>query len=339
VPVAEITGQLQQIVKEEKLDADDDALTLIARQATGSMRDAITLLDQLASTGQRITLELTQTVLGTAASQTVFDVMDAIMNQAPTPGLEAIHSALDSGTDARVLARQIVDYLRALLLAKMGNEASLDLTSDGRTQVRRHAQGFSAPELLRVIRLFNSAANDLRGGWQPSLTLELALAEAMEVPTVAESVPEAAEPAKAIKPQASQQTKIAKSEPVPAVVPDETTHEKGVTFEQVSKSWKQIRAIIKPKNPALEGLLNSCKLLGIKDGTLVLGFSSEVVKSKMDKPEQIEITSRAITEVLGVVVPVRCVVTSAKATPPHVKPDGMVAAALQNGGEIVDIQE
>jgi len=339
VPVMVITGQLNQIVKEEKLDADEDALTLIARQATGSMRDAISLLDQLASTGQKITLGLTQTVLGTAASQTVFDVLDAIMNQAPTPGLEAIHSALDSGTDARVLARQIVDYLRALLLAKMGNEASLDLTSDARTQVRRHAQGFPAPELLRMIRLFNSAANDLRGGWQPSLTLELALAEAMEVPTVAESAREVAEPAKTIKPQASQQTKIAKSEPVPAVVPDETTHEKGVTFEQVSKSWKQIRAIIKPQNPALEGLLNSCKLLGIKDGTLVLGFSSEVVKSKMDKPEQIEITSRAITEVLGVAVPVRCVVTSAKAAPPHVKPDGMVAAALQNGGEIVDIQE
>jgi len=341
VPVTEITGQLKQIVQEEKLDADDDALTLIARQATGSMRDAISLLDQLASTGQKITLELTQLVLGTAASQTVFDVMDSIMDQAPTPGLEAIHRALDSGTDARVMARQIVDYMRALLLSKMGNEASLDLTSDARTLVRRHAQAFSASELMRLLRLFNAVANDLRSGWQPSLTLELALAEAMEVPAVMEAASDVAAPARAKKAEGSRETKVSKAEPVPAAegVELHQVQVKGVTFEQITKSWKQVRAIIKPQNPALEGLLNSCKLLGIKDGILVLGFSSEVVKSKMDKPDHLEIASRAIAEVLGVEIAVRCVVTSAKAAPPHVKPDGMVAAALQNGGEIVDIQE
>ena len=60
---------------------DAEALTLIARQATGSMRDAISLLDQLASTGENITLAMAQTVLGTATSQLVVDLVDAILDR------------------------------------------------------------------------------------------------------------------------------------------------------------------------------------------------------------------------------------------------------------------
>ncbi|PIV26132.1 MAG: DNA polymerase III subunit gamma/tau, partial [Anaerolineae bacterium CG03_land_8_20_14_0_80_58_20] len=71
VPVDEIVGQLKLIVAAENLKADDDALAMIARQAAGGMRDAISLLDQLSSTGDTITIELAQTVLGTATSQTV----------------------------------------------------------------------------------------------------------------------------------------------------------------------------------------------------------------------------------------------------------------------------
>jgi DNA polymerase-3 subunit gamma/tau len=74
-PVDEIVSQLKMIVSAEKFQADDDALIMIARQAAGGMRDAISLLDQLSSTGTKITLALAQSVLGTATNQTVLDVI------------------------------------------------------------------------------------------------------------------------------------------------------------------------------------------------------------------------------------------------------------------------
>ncbi len=114
VPVDGIVGQLQNIVRFEKLTAEPEALTLIARQSAGGMRDAISLLDQMASTGKEITLGLTQTVLGTATSQTVIDLVAAVLDRKPASGMDAIHTALDAGTDPRLLARQVVDYLRAL---------------------------------------------------------------------------------------------------------------------------------------------------------------------------------------------------------------------------------
>lgn len=78
----------------------------------------------------------------------------------------------------------------------------------------------------------------------------------------------------------------------------------------------------------------------IKGTVLVLGFASDILRSKADTPEQIEIIRQAIAETAGVDVSVRCVITSArKSAPPDVKQNGMVEAALKAGGEIVDIQE
>src|SRR5512144_172896 len=80
IPVPEIVKYLKLVARTEKIQADDDALIQIARQSSGGMRDAISLLDQLSSFGDRITLALAQNVLGTATSQTVLDVLTSLMD-------------------------------------------------------------------------------------------------------------------------------------------------------------------------------------------------------------------------------------------------------------------
>ncbi len=373
VPVDDIVGQLKHIAESEKLNAEPEALTLIARQSAGGMRDAISLLDQMASTGKEITLGLTQTVLGTATSQTVIALVEAVLEREPAAGMDAIHTALDSGTDPRLLARQVVDYLRALLLIQMGNVSQVDLAAETRLQAEKHARAFLPVDVLHMIKSFNAAATDLRGGWQPALPLELALAEVMEQgqgdrgkgesgdagvmkpaakatdkPTAkaidrpAASV--ADQPAgKAVqtpvqRPAASQPEKPASAPAQAAEKPAENSS--AISLEQVTKAWKQVRALIKPKSPSLDGLLNSCRLMEVKNGVLVIGFASELVRSKADTPEQIGITRKAIAEVCGGELLVKCVVTNAKqATPSNVKADGMVAAAIKAGGKIVDTQE
>src|SRR5215208_6649657 len=182
VPVDEIVANLRKIVKAENIQADEDALIQIARQSAGGMRDAQSLLDQLSSMGEKITLALAQTVLGTATSQTVLNLVSSIMDHDPAYGLEAIHKALDAGADPRALARQIVEYMRGLMLIQMGNANQVEATADVRKQMQAHARSFSTSDVLRMMKTFNNAATDLRGGWQPSLSLELALAEVLDAP-------------------------------------------------------------------------------------------------------------------------------------------------------------
>ncbi|MEM5775720.1 MAG: DNA polymerase III subunit gamma/tau, partial [Anaerolineaceae bacterium] len=177
ISVQDIVQQLEQIAAGEHMQISTSALTLVARQSTGAMRDAISLLDQLASTGEEVTVEYASNILGTATSQSVIEVVEDILQQNTAGGLEHLHTALDTGIDPRQYARQIVEYLRSILLAKMGNPPGDDLPADTRTHIDDHARRFEQNHLLFCIQRFNATAVDVRGNWQPSLGLELAFAE------------------------------------------------------------------------------------------------------------------------------------------------------------------
>ncbi len=336
IPVADIVTSLQKITLAEDLAVEPEVLTLIARQATGSMRDAISLLDQLASSGQPVSLDTAHAVLGTAANQAVIELVDAISQADPSRGLDLIHQTLDGGSDPRQFARQIVDYLRNLLLIRMGNAGQVDVPRELRAQMAQHAQAFVVPELLRLVRVFNQAALSARTSWQPALPLELAFIEALEGPqpqTVASSpkarthtgVSEGARPPKAESPPPdSPPPSEAPAEPLPT---------------GIASHWQEILSQVRQRNPQTQALLNSCKPLGLQNGVLILGFQGELVKSKMEQGEHIKITQDVMQQILGEAMPIRCVISGSRELPPEVDQDGMVASALRDlGGEIVDIQ-
>ena len=368
VPVDEIVRQLKTILKSENIQADEDALIQIARQSAGGMRDAISLLDQLSSTGDKITLALAQTVLGTATSQTVLDVISAVMDHDPAHGLETIHKALDAGADSRSLARQIVEYLRGLMLIQMGNASQVEATADVKKQMQAHARSFSTSDVLRMMKVFNNAATDMRGGWQPSLSLELALAEALDAPDQPVPHPAAGSLSATVRPQPqpapvarveSSPSSTAPSKMEPGPILSEGTdvskdHDDSVeqpeaeqtrpaqasalNAAEVIRSWKHLAASLPKSQANLSALLNSVKMIDVQGKTLILGLASDVLVSKIDKPDQIEAIQKLIKDKFGVDANIRCVVTTAKGKiPPNVQQDGMVAAAIQQGGQIVDL--
>jgi DNA polymerase-3 subunit gamma/tau len=312
---------------------NDEALTLIARQSAGGMRDAQSLLDQLSSTGTKITLALAQTVLGTATSKTVLDIITSVLDHQPAHGLETIHRALDSGADPRSLARQIVEYLRGLMLIQMGNIDQVEATREVKTQMDSHAKSFSTSDVLRMMKIFNNAATDLRGGWQPSLSIELALAEVVDAPTES---PQIAAPVRT----QPKPVPVSRSESQPEVKSDAPANDKPViNAGDITKSWKHLAASLPKSQANLSALLNSVRMIDVQGKTLVLGLASDVLVSKIDKPDQVEAIQKLIKDNFGVDVSVRCIVTNAKGKiPANVAQDGMVAAAIQHGGEIVDME-
>ena len=380
VSIGEIVANLRGIVALEGWRANDDALMMIARQATGSVRDAQSLLDQLASAALEITLELAQPVLGTATIQAVLDIVESIRGRQSAVGLERLRVALDSGVDPRTLARQIIEYLRGLMLIQLGNPDQVEATKDVREAMMVHAAAFPAAVVLRMMKAFNAAAADTRGGWQPSLALELALAESFDPsadPARSHPAPSGgaavAPPAgstaagpKAVPPSAPRNARVAQDtgDSRPAVPYQAAEHvdrhaeseaesptipsgdkpagqpPPSIDLTDVIRVWKEIRGALKRNHPAVDGLLNSCKPVEVRGDELVLGFQSDTVRAIMDRPENMEAARKAIAAVLGHSVQLRCVVINARGkVPPNMPQDGMVATALNQGGEIVDLQE
>ena len=342
VPVDEIVTNLKNIIKAENIQADDDALIQIARQSAGGMRDAISLLDQLSSTGDKITLALAQTVLGTATSQTVLDTLTSIMDHDPAHGLETIHKALDAGADPRSLARQIVEYLRGLMLIQMGNANQVEATADVKKQMQAHAKSFSTSDVLRMMKAFNNAAVDLRGGWQPSLSLELALAEVLDAPAESQLGAVSSPQGTPSQPK-PKSVPASRTETQPQAEKEAAPHpqeKSAVNVGEILKAWKHMSASLPKAQANLSALMNSVKMIDVQGKTLILGLASDVLVSKIDKPDQIEAIQKLIKDEFGADVSVRCVVTNAKGKiPANVAQDGMVATAIQHGGEIVDTQD
>jgi DNA polymerase-3 subunit gamma/tau len=359
IPVSEIAANLKLLAADEKIEIDEDALLLVARQATGAMRDAISLLDQLASAGKRITLAMAQDVLGTATSQSVLAVIEALLAHQPGAGLDAIHAALDAGSDPRQFARQVVDYLRSLLLVAAGNADQVEATPEMRSQLARHAQALAVPELLRLIQTFNQAAVEMRASWQPALALEMAFLQALDLPEAAATVgappagvppqakslagrPAAVDPARPLKAAAAAQPA---AEPQPLA--SESEARAALSVEDVSlnqrldENWKKIITVLREKNATVYALINSIKSRHLQNGVLVLGFASDVLQSQVERPANLELAQSVVSQAMEMPIQIRCRVITGKQTapPPDVDSDGMVAAALRDlGGEIVDMQ-
>ncbi len=181
ISVEKVAEHLGHIVKEEGLSADATALTYIAKQGGGSMRDAISLLDQLtAYGGEVITLELVRNVLGAVTSQIVVELVDALINEDVAGGLDIINRVVSDGVDSRQFAREIVEYLRAVMLVKLaGGGVFLNLPEETLKIMRAQASRANIGKLVKATTLFNKSLTDLKSGLLaiPQLPLELAFVE------------------------------------------------------------------------------------------------------------------------------------------------------------------
>jgi len=351
LPVTIMIEYLQLMIEEEGLKVEAEALELITRQATGSLRDAISLLDQLTSTGEVITLELAQLVLGTATSEAVRGMVQALVERDCAEGLTLINKALDGGADPRQFSRQVVGYLRGLLLMRMGNERLVEAPVETQEEMKRQVDHLPLSNLLLAIQVFSQAAFEGRTTWQSSLPLELAFVEAASVDIGTKSVtPESlpdhhlANPAlkeHSTSPNPSSEVK-AKAAPR-----GEKVAGGDLTFQTILDNWREVLVAARRHDPRVQALLNSCRPLGIESGVLIIGFKSDLLREKMEKGHNISIASKALEEISGLSMGIRCVLTSSWMPgrdgldkPPLIEDGGMVATALRDlGAQVVDVEK
>ncbi|MEO8284827.1 MAG: DNA polymerase III subunit gamma/tau [Chloroflexota bacterium] len=193
VPLSAMVARLRWICEQEAIQAEDAALELVARQATGSLRDALSLMDQLRvfSEGE-IKLADVQDMLGASGSEKVADFVDCMVAADLAAGLRLISSVAEDGLDIRQLNRQIVEHLHSLMLVKsgavQGESGLIDVTEEIRQRLNSQAANVTIPELLRWIKAFAEADSNLRTTNYRQLPLEMALVEALTGPAAAASV-------------------------------------------------------------------------------------------------------------------------------------------------------
>jgi DNA polymerase-3 subunit gamma/tau len=174
-------ARLRTVAEREGIAIDDDALPIIARQATGSLRDALGMLDQLAvyresgdDDASSISAEMVRAVLGVSRNERIERLMTAIADRDAATGLQEINAAVEAGDDIRQLGRQLVTYVRMLMLQKAGGSSEADDTA------RSLADRFRLDELASLMRQIADIDFRAKRATYPQLPLELAIVDATQ---------------------------------------------------------------------------------------------------------------------------------------------------------------
>jgi len=176
--LAELVTLLRRVADGEGIEAQDSALSLIARSARGSFRDAVSTLDQLAAaTNRSIDAQSVLQLIGAVEEDSLLRLCDMVVDRDTAGALVFIEQLAEQGQDLGRLVTDLLEHLRHLLLVQhMGQvPESLPVTEETKEALRQQANQLPEPTVLRLIDLLAVAAEDMRQGGDPRLPLELAI--------------------------------------------------------------------------------------------------------------------------------------------------------------------
>jgi DNA polymerase-3 subunit gamma/tau len=220
--VSDTVNHLRQIAITEGYHIEAGVAEAIARAATGSMRDALSIFDQLMSYGSgQVSMAMVQGLLGVTAAQEVITLAEALLNSDVAAALQVVARVASQGADMRQFSRDIVQHLRLVMLVKADpNGTAIEAAESEADAVRDQARRAQMGSLVYWLRRMSELDYELRTSPYGQLPLELAVVEAIAGPPVSSAAPSAAPVSRPVAPPSAAPARPSASEmPRPSVPP------------------------------------------------------------------------------------------------------------------------
>ncbi|WP_455147103.1 DNA polymerase III subunit gamma/tau [Clostridium sp.] len=178
ISIDTIAGRLAELTQAEQIDVDDRALRYVARAADGSMRDALSLLDQCVAFhfGEKLTYDNVLEVLGAVDNRVFSKLFQAVLASDTKACIREIEEMIIQGRDLSQLVNDFIWYMRNLLIAKTTDEPGdmLDMSEENLAVLKEEAAGVDTETLMRYIRIFSELSGQLRYASQKRILVEIA---------------------------------------------------------------------------------------------------------------------------------------------------------------------
>jgi len=351
VGLDDIVRRLQTVAGLEDIAVDVDALRLIARHATGSLRDALGLFERLAlgsafsseqSNSDLITVADVTAALGLSRNDRVEGLVEALGHRDAGQALRVVQDAVDDGEDPRQLNRQLLAYLRLLLLERSGG------TGDADVRARQLAAMFSLSELATMARRFGEIDFSIKHAPYPQLPLEIALVEsaagtasdsikshAGERPiehAISEPAATAPAPPTSLRDRVRAPTSIReipspesarsghtepaaitplRSMPVAEATADGApVGNRSFDIEYIAELWPNVRADVKALNRRIEALLSEVDPVAISGDQITLAVPYPFHRDKLNSDDVRETVGGVLSRLLGRTISLQCILRS-----------------------------
>jgi len=303
ISVMEIIKQLEKIAVAEKIHATGDVLFAIAKASDGALRDAESVLDQLASfCGGKVALKDVVTVLGLVEQEALFEITDKIIHKDPKAALELLNDIIDQGKDAGVFWDNFIEHWRNLMIAKVSHAdlKLIDLPQDICDKLLQQAECFTLEEIFVSFNILVGAREMAKRIDSLRIPLEIALVKLSYDKKAVDS------PRAPLKKTQEPAPKIASQE-------DSASHNPGVastlSFEEIKNSWQEIVNNVAKVKMHLATYLGHGELQNLDNDILTMAVSSSYYKESLDGKESRAIIEKAIAQLLHVNLRVKFIVS------------------------------
>jgi len=334
IGVKEIEDRLAEVAAKSGLTITPEALQLIAVQADGGMRDALSILDQCTALAEgQVEAEAVRKLLGMIGHEWVWKLTDALADRDTTAVLMSIDELVGMGKDVRQVLLELVQHFRSLMVYKAAPDIdSIALYSENREVLARQSATFTHTELGSVIQRLHDAINDAKWASEPRIAAEMALLsicrrsssqelsaleariaalEALlagrEITVKSASKPQAATPA------------AARNTEVPSAPPARKTEDKApvparVTSQDPDEVWDAVlKELVSSGKRSIHACVSQGKLVSLEDKAATVQFVSDFPKERTEKDDYRAIIEKIFEQVTGNDIKLRCITGAAVA--------------------------
>ena len=288
----ELVAQLSEIAESEGTSINQPALNVLARNAAGSLRDAISLLDQaLAFSEGPTTLEDVSTMLGLTGRVAVVALAQAVASGDAAAGLNAIERSMADGNSPVTLRAQVVDLLREVLLVSAGASDVASAQADD-PEIAALADRITIAQVVRALEVFAEPEPPSRGAGDPTLELELAFARAV-LRVQGDSSPTR-------NPSATTVSDSRSIEVTPEVgVAKTLVDPNDFTADTVKAGKEKWIAAIRRVSPVLAPYVEQGEVLGYANDVVKMGYRNQLLFEQAEKLETQKLVAQALSETFG----------------------------------------
>ncbi|TXH07276.1 MAG: DNA polymerase III subunit gamma/tau [Candidatus Moraniibacteriota bacterium] len=317
-PLEQLVNKLQKIAKAEKIDIDDESLLMIARSATGGMRDAEVLFTQIATLEESpIRVDRTALLLGATTTASIVTLLQAIAEYNLTQGLSLVRVLGEQGANMTRFVGNLLQYLRQALYAsvdpKSTQSLALDFTKGEQAELLALAQALGSDRIVECMERFQEAENLMKYSPLPELPLEIALVKLMRDKNSPHGPSQSIEEKPQARPLSQPTPSPAAPKQASRVVEEkkiQTTQEApgaraaaSLDLSHIRREWRAIIAHAKHLNASLGVALSTTELVIQENAPVTLEVRYPFHKERLEKPENRLTIDTAFATILGFPVP------------------------------------
>lgn len=186
ITVSSISDQIKYVLEKEKIDIDSDSLRIIAQKADGSLRDALSILDQvIAYSGDKISIKNVNKVLGLIPTDVYFNLLDAIRTKNGKVLIDLLAEVKSKGMPIQDFVSGLNRHIRNMMIATIENSLDvLELNIDLKKQYEETAKQWNIRDLLRISKVITDIEPQIKRAIQPHILLELSFLKLLELDSV-----------------------------------------------------------------------------------------------------------------------------------------------------------